>query len=253
MKKPFVMARPEPQASTIGALAAGSASQGEARVAGRASVAEALAVGGTSRGDARMEGCASVGEVQEPASYLVQHRDRRQVSAVSHPVRPLVDLLEQLGRVVSELTPEQYAAAPVGVMESSVGTHVRHCLDHVGALLGAAEFGRLDYDRRKRGTPIETDRTLAVNTIRSASARLARLPAQTFAGPVRVSVMLAPDEPSIEVQSSLGRELAFVVSHTVHHGAIIAATVKLLGGNVPERFGYAPSTLAHLAKVPCAR
>ncbi len=59
--------------------------------------------------------------------------------------------------------------------------------------------------------------------------------------------------PSIAVPTSLGRELAFVMSHTIHHNALIGVIAKLLGIDVPERFGYAPSTLAYLETRRCAR
>jgi uncharacterized damage-inducible protein DinB len=59
---------------------------------------------------------------------------------------------------------------------------------------------------------------------------------------VDVEAMLAPGEPTATVRSSVGRELAFVVSHTIHHCAVIALLLRDLGVAVPPRFGYAPST-----------
>jgi hypothetical protein len=44
------------------------------------------------------------------------------------------------------------------------------------------------------------------------------------------------------VRSTLGRELAFVASHTIHHFAIVALLLRDMGIGVPARFGYAPST-----------
>jgi hypothetical protein len=59
--------------------------------------------------------------------------------------------------------------------------------------------------------------------------------------------------PPVEVETTLGRELAFVLSHTVHHNALIDVIAKTLGVLVPDRFGYAPSTIAHLEKSECVR
>ena len=44
------------------------------------------------------------------------------------------------------------------------------------------------------------------------------------------------------MRSTLRRELAFVISHTVHHQALIAMLLAVAGLQVPESFGLAPST-----------
>jgi uncharacterized damage-inducible protein DinB len=48
----------------------------------------------------------------------------------------------------------------------------------------------------------------------------------------------------LSAPSSVGRELAFVVSHTIHHLAVIAFLLRDLSIEVPSRFGYAPTTPA---------
>ncbi len=57
----------------------------------------------------------------------------------------------------------------------------------------------------------------------------------------------------VQVETTVGRELAFVLSHTIHHNALIGVMAAMLGVPVPDRFGYAPSTLVHLEKRACAR
>src|SRR5687767_4749402 len=78
---------------------------------------------------------------------------------------PLWATLAQLFDLIESLSDEQYVRRPVGVVESSIGLHVRHCLDHVRALLASAATGRLDYDVRERGTDIESNRSAALDTI----------------------------------------------------------------------------------------
>ena len=63
------------------------------------------------------------------------------VDRLSRATGPLIRLLRQLSIVVGKLTDSQYTQKPVGVVESSVGGHVRHCLDHVRSLLLAVEPG----------------------------------------------------------------------------------------------------------------
>ena len=177
-------------------------------------------------------------------------------AAGTQPANPFVQLgvaLCQLAELLSVTSDEQYIQKPVGVIPSSLGGHVRHCLDHFEALCSGAATGAMDYDERARGTMVETDRSAALQSIRRLQDRLATLDASMLTRTVRVTSMLAGDGTSIETLSSLGRELAFVLSHTVHHNALVAAMCKTLGIPIPERFGYAPSTVAHLDGTACVR
>jgi hypothetical protein len=47
--------------------------------------------------------------------------------------------------------------------------------------------------------------------------------------------------------SSVGRELQVLSSHTIHHFALIAVTLKALGVYIDSDFGMAPSTQRYLA------
>jgi uncharacterized damage-inducible protein DinB len=151
------------------------------------------------------------------------------------------------------MTDEQYRMKPVGVVSSNVGGHVRHCLDHVDALLAGIDRGELDYDRRQRGTEVETSRTAALAAIQGQEQQLRSLSSLSDGHRLRLSTLVSSAMPPIEVETTVGRELAFVLSHTVHHNALIAVMARTLGVPVPDRFGYAPSTIAHLEKRSCAR
>jgi hypothetical protein len=155
--------------------------------------------------------------------------------------------------VIRAMTDDQYRMKPVGVVSSNVGGHVRHCLDHVDALLAGIEQGEVDYDRRRRGTAIETSRQAALDTIGRLEKQLLALPPCSERRSLRLRAMVSSGLPSVELDTTVGRELAFVLSHTVHHNALIAVIAKTLGVYVPERFGYAPSTIAHLEKAACAQ
>ena len=83
----------------------------------------------------------------------------RPETALAHaPAAPLAATLGQLTDVIEAMSDDQYVGKPVGVMESSVGGQVRHVLDHVRSFLDALDGGDLDYDRRERGTAVETGR-----------------------------------------------------------------------------------------------
>jgi hypothetical protein len=150
------------------------------------------------------------------------------------------------------MTDEQYQRRPVGVVSSNVGGHVRHSLDHVEALLVGLEKGEICYDQRQRGTAVETRRDSALHAIRHLERRLLAFPVHAESRPLRLLALVSSSLPPVEVETTVGRELAFVLSHTVHHNALIAVQALTLGVKIPERFGYAPSTIAHLEEVGCA-
>jgi uncharacterized damage-inducible protein DinB len=183
-----------------------------------------------------------------PTSPATSVEDRRPAA-----ILPLVAVLEQLADLLADMTDEQYRRKPIGPVSSNVGGHVRHCLDHVEALLAGIERGAIDYDQRQRGTSVESNREAALATIREQQRRLRTFPAGIENSLLRLSALVHPSLPQVEATTSVGRELVFVLSHTIHHNALIAVMAKTLGVPLPERFGYAPSTLAHLEKTACAR
>lgn len=155
----------------------------------------------------------------------------------------LADLLLEMARVAAQLTREEFAESGVAQLSGSIGGHVRHCLDHVLALERAVETGQVDYDERRRQTPIEQDRELAVLALSAAARRVERLGDCVLARPLSVRSMISVDGRRVLGRSSVARELAFVISHTVHHSAQIALLVHGLGPRaLPNRFGLAPAS-----------
>ncbi len=161
-------------------------------------------------------------------------------------------VLGQLHDAVAALDDDQYCQNPVGVFESSIGGHVRHCLDHVEALL-TDSAATIDYDARRRDTPIERERTAALRAFERLDRELAALKDADGGRPAQVPITIAADGSRVVGRSTLAREVLFVVSHTVHHNALIAGMIRLLGRDVPDDFGFAPSTLAYLQANSCVR
>lgn len=143
--------------------------------------------------------------------------------------QPLVAVLRQLEEVIENLKDEQYRMKPVGIVGSSIGGHVRHCLDHVDALLRAIDMGELNYDHRERGTDVETNPLAARAVIHRQERQLLALWPDVIDHPLRMKTLLGPALPPQEVETSVGRELAFVLSHTVHHNALVDVMARILG------------------------
>ncbi len=142
---------------------------------------------------------------------------------------------------------DAYSRESRSLKGGSIGKHVRHTLDHFRAALDAHETGgAICYDRRERDVPMESRPDAALDAIASLRARLARLSGATVAAPVRVRVMLSGDGEEADLDSSLGRELAFATHHAIHHHAMMGAIAAEFGVEAPEGFGLAPSTIRHL-------
>jgi len=157
------------------------------------------------------------------------------------PLDANLALLRQGLELLARLSDAAYRdAAPD---RSSVGAQYRHVLDHYRALLDGVAIGRIDYDARRRDPAVETERDAAARDTRAIIDRFATLTSLDPATPVTVIASCSADHPGEPQPSSLGRELHFLVSHTVHHYAIVRLLLDTPGA-VGHEFGVAPSTLA---------
>ncbi len=161
----------------------------------------------------------------------------------SNLIRDNIKLLEQGLDLLSGLDPELYAAPEPSLSSSGVGSHVRHILDHYSSLLTLLDGpgSKVDYDRRERDTATEVDPDVACKRIMALIESLLRLEG---CGQDRLQVKLDTGKESWAL-SSMGRELQFVASHTIHHYALIGVLLRLRGIQPPSEFGVAPSTLRY--------
>jgi hypothetical protein len=172
------------------------------------------------------------------------------MTARPRPARALADTLDALASVVRTTTDALYVSRPHDRVSGSIGAHVRHAIDHVAALVDGRGPGIIDYDTRRRGTEIERDREGAVRELTRLSDTLRRWTPLDDRVATHVSADVDSSGARVVYASTVGRELVFVLSHTVHHQAIIALLLASAGVSTPERFGVAPSTPSI---VPAAR
>lgn len=154
-------------------------------------------------------------------------------------------ILDQCRRLVDAVGPDTYAEPCPTMMNGTIGAHVRHALDHFSAAMAGLRDEVIDYDRRARDTPTERDPKAASERLRELIGAIERVPPAQAERPVSVRVMLSADGSEAELESTLGRELAFAAHHAIHHHAMIAVIARELGAQTPEGFGKAPSTLNH--------
>jgi hypothetical protein len=134
----------------------------------------------------------------------------------------------------------------------AVGPHLRHVMDHFGALISAIHSnGVIDYDQRKRDPLIQSNMTAAKQQLKFLSSALRNLSKDvpvklepTF--PVTTVFKSGPfGEYEVETGSTLGRELIFVSHHAVHHFAVLTAYCEKAGLVMDHDFGKAPATVAY--------
>ncbi len=155
--------------------------------------------------------------------------------------------LAQGRALLAVISDEDYRRPDPGCYGSSIGGHFRHVIDHYDCLLRDVGSGLIRYDHRARSPLLEGSRQVAEAALedrREALQLLAGLPAE-----MPLAVELDTGSGAAPAQaSSLGRELQFVLSHTIHHYALIGVVCLHRQIPLPEDFGVAPSTiLARLA------
>lgn len=125
--------------------------------------------------------------------------------------------------------------------------HLRHVLEFYEAFIDAAATGFLDYDARRRDPQIERSRTIALERIQTLAAQLQNLSPSVQDSFLEVRIEDA--DPALGQEcwlcSSIGRELQFLSSHTVHHFALIAVALRAHDIAVPADFGVSPATLRY--------
>jgi uncharacterized damage-inducible protein DinB len=161
----------------------------------------------------------------------------------------LGDTLGRLADAIRPLDDEEFTARDFAA-SGSIGAHVRHCLDHAWALERGIATRVVCYDHRERSTVVENDRALAVSRLRRAQTRLGGISDSLLDRPLTLVSQIHEDGRTVRVGTTAGRELAFVISHTVHHSALVAVLLEHAHHSVPHRFGLAPTTPAETV---CAR
>lgn len=160
-----------------------------------------------------------------------------------------IDCLKQGISLLQSIDAEQYRMADSAVFGlGGVGKHFRHIMDFYACFL-YPEDNVIDYERRERDSLLETDKFRAEQKLAEIILLLDSESAALIDQAKDVSVTSAESSSysrAVCTASTIGRELQFLISHTIHHYAIIALMLRGAGIEVPEYFGVAPSTIRHL-------
>jgi len=156
-------------------------------------------------------------------------------------------ILAQGEDLLHALSEASYTQRVPLAFNASIGGHYRHCLDHFSSLLRGLDADEVDYDHRERDARIESQPDYALALTRQMRGQLEQLPPGTLSAPVRARCEVSYAHGDSPVTgSTFGREMVYAIAHAIHHFALISVMARLMEAKLPEHFGVAPSTVAHL-------
>eukprot|EP00127_Corallochytrium_limacisporum_P006488 Clim_evm19s229 gene=Clim_evmTU19s229 len=179
------------------------------------------------------------------------------------------DTLATFSSLVNSTTDDQFVAPSNLIKGSTVGKHLRHCLDHYDKIIAqlseakqqeadgllSAEGKRrkltsepVEYDRRRRETDIESSRESALEAIRRIQGLFQDVKDEDLDLEVTVRAMITADGTENDLRSTVARELHFVNHHAIHHAAMMKVVAAEHGVELPSSFGLAPSTRNYQSK-----
>ncbi len=160
--------------------------------------------------------------------------------------------LSQARQLLLEIRECDFACPAPTFYNSTIGGHLRHCLEHYQSFLDGLAQGKIDYDCRQRDFTLENKKEVALQKIEEVQKALCDLKSKKSPKECPIGLLIKMDcgDASFDPwqPSTLGRELQFLVSHTVHHFAMIGGICKGAQIELPQHFGVAPSTLKHRAE-----
>lgn len=155
-----------------------------------------------------------------------------------------INCIAQCDQIMSVVSQENYTDGSRG--GATIGAHIRHILDRFHCFFAGLPDGAIDYDARKRDREIEQNLSAAAFALASVGRRIEQLAAEPgTSGLVAVKEAVLPSSPPVEIPSTIERELMGLITHSVHHLAIIVLIAKSFGHSFDEDFGKAPSTIAY--------
>lgn len=155
-----------------------------------------------------------------------------------------LESLEQTQALIKACNDQQY----VQIFEhasAGVGKHVRHILDHFSAVKEGLSSGVINYNMRARDSAVETDPLLALGIIEEHLLWLSNAPNDDLAIKVESEISLTQTS-NVVLDSTLSRELCYLINHTIHHIAYATLGAKQLGITFEKELGLAPSTATYL-------
>lgn len=158
-------------------------------------------------------------------------------------IKHISDNLTAIQRLIENLSEEQLTSSLPLLSESSIGQHIRHILEFYICLIEAQKTGVVCYDKRKRDKRIEENKLFALDTVSFILSEIHKMKEDT---PLILEANFhSTHNCSEKIQTTLFRELAYNLEHSIHHQAIIKIGLKSFEEAITldSGFGIAPATI----------
>ncbi|MDF1516887.1 MAG: DinB family protein [Lutibacter sp.] len=153
--------------------------------------------------------------------------------------------LSEIKALLLQLSNAQYTHASKLLSEATIGQHVRHILEFYQSVSKGIDTKVINYDLRDRNFLIETDKDFAIQTINNIQTVLS-LDIQDESFILEGNFSSEPGKQT-QIQTTLFRELAYCLEHSIHHQALIkVGLIELNSASfIDETFGLAPATIRY--------
>lgn len=152
--------------------------------------------------------------------------------------------IERIKSILDILDDNQYQKTIPILSHSTIGKHIRHIYEFYLAAIKPQE-GLVCFDDRVRDTNVETNKTFA-KTVFDKLLQDLELIIRDMPIVLKANYELA--EPQhLYFSSSIARELAYALEHSIHHQAMIKVGLEFLGNDLSlvKNFGVSKATQRH--------
>ena len=159
-------------------------------------------------------------------------------------------ILKQIFDLINQLNDAEYSAELDLLNGNSIGKHVRHVVEFFDLLVKGSSNGLINYDKRSHELLYETNSKATMEKLQYLSKEIDGI---TTLDDLILEVSYADtDDQTVRIRSSVDRELAYNIEHTIHHMAIIKIAVQALFPKVrlAQNFGVAYSTVRYQKSTP---
>ncbi|PQJ83482.1 hypothetical protein [Aliivibrio sifiae] len=158
-----------------------------------------------------------------------------------------IDELKKGISLLNSISDSDYVHLALPHIESSIGEHFRHILDLFQSLIQKSPHEPINYNVRRRGHEIETNKKLAITELNDVIRWLALFPIRNLASTVSLVTEVCPYRKKDHIMlSSIEREITFASLHASHHYALIKIITLSIGINTQSNFGLAPTTTSYV-------